>query len=119
MSKWQPPSMPPDEVVEGTTKPLRFRLEADGEPIPLAGLTLALVLVGADGVAVATATKITVIDDGTAPLRGLVDYAPASGDFAAARSPYSWRWEVTDGAGKKDYYPRGERAAKVITVHPR
>lgn len=91
------------EVVEGWTQALPFRLDADGVPVDLTGMTVAIVLKNAQGTTINASTSgITV----TSATGGVVEYLPStSGDFYAAGTPYRVRFKVTDALSKTVYFP--------------
>jgi hypothetical protein len=94
------------KVIEGWTGPLDFQLKADGA-VPagtLAGMTVTLVLVDANGAAVDMTGKIAVTDAANWKVR----YNPAGPDLVFAKGPYLARWKVTDGAGKVVFFPNDE-----------
>ena len=103
-------------IVEGWTSALPFTLLADGTPIDLTGLKVAVVLKTAGGVIVKdTTTGITV----TASTAGQVEYAPSSssGDlFVAAQTPYRIRFRLTDATPRSVYVPNDEE--DLIEVNP-
>jgi hypothetical protein len=109
---------PPWPLVAGRTAPVRWRLSADGTPIALAGLTLTLYMSDRNGTVVVTATvangKLVVVDDGTEPLRGIVDFYPVAEDFTVAGSPYRLRYRLVDGTGKIDHYPDSRDAPQLV-----
>jgi hypothetical protein len=95
-------------VVEGQTELILHRLNSDGTPFQIFGLAVTLILEKKDGTPITTLGKVTVVDDGTTPLRGQVSFSPAAGDFVKASSDYYWRWQVIDGGGKVAFWPSGE-----------
>lgn len=107
-------------VVEGWTGRLTFTLMSKAPSATTesafvgTGFTLSdLVLTQSNGAAVDTAGDFgwLVAADGT------VYYDPDSADFVALYSPYTLRFEVTDGGGKVVYFPSAD--AYEITVSPR
>ena len=102
-------------VVEGWTEPIRHRLLNDGQPVDIQGRTVALVLETKTGLAVNTSGKTANLDDGSAPMKGVVEFTPAAGDLVAASSQYYWQWKVTAG-GVDAFWPNGEPYR--LTVNP-
>jgi hypothetical protein len=99
------------EIAEGWTDELGpFTLEADGSPVDLTGLTVSLVLRGRDGTLVTTTDDTRIDDD---PTSGKVYYTPDATDLSAAQSPYTLRWQVTDGDGIV-FFPNGRADALVV-----
>lgn len=101
-------------VVEGWTGRLTFTLQSNGAAFVGTGFTISdLVLTGRNGIAVDTSGDfgwITAAD-------GTVYYDADSADFVALQSPYTVRFEVTDGAGKVVYFPNAD--AYELTVWPK
>lgn len=95
-------------VVEGETEEILHQLLSDGEPYPIQGLDVELVLETPDGTPIDTSTKVTILDDGTEPNRGKVKFSPDSDDWTRTSSGYYWRWVVRDGSGKVAMWPSGE-----------
>lgn len=109
-------SAPLVSIVEGWTGALPFTLKADGTPIDLTGMTVHILLKGADGTTVKdTSSGISV----TGTTAGQLEYAPctSSGDlFVANQTPYRIRFRVTDALSKKVYFPNDEE--DLIEVNP-
>ncbi len=102
------------EIVEGWTSRLSFQLLEDGAAMDGTGITVsALDIVGADGTVVDTAGDFGWITAGS----GTVYYDPDATDFVASKSPYSVRYQLTDGTGKKAWHPNGK--PDQIRVFPR
>lgn len=91
------------DIVEGWTGNLDFQLKSDGAVVNLTGMTVELILTDKDGAAITTAGNITVFD----AANGKVRYIPDAADLDDAKSPYTARWKVTDGAGKIVFFPNG------------
>lgn len=103
------------EIVEGWTEELGpFTLKADGAAVDLSDMTVALILRNRNGQSV-TVEGTTRISD--TPTDGQVYYTPDGADLLNAKSPYSLRWEVTDGAGRVVFFPNG--APDTISVFRR
>jgi hypothetical protein len=103
-------------VVEGWTGALPFTLLADGSPVDLTGMTVHIVLKGADGTVVKDTTAGITVTGSTV---GQVEYAPSSssGDlFLVTQTPYRIRFRVTDAVTKKVYFPNDED--ELIEVNP-
>lgn len=94
-------------VTEGWTEPIIHTLLNDGAAVLIQGLTIALIMYGSDHAALSTSGKVTNLDDGTAPNKGKVKFSPGSSDLVEAKSPYTVKWKVTDGAGKDAFWPNG------------
>jgi len=93
------------EIVEGWTSRLAFQLLEDGAAMDGTGITVsALDIVGADGTVVDTTGDFGWITQAS----GTVYYDPDATDFIAAKSPYSVRYQLTDGNGKKAWHPSGK-----------
>jgi hypothetical protein len=93
-------------IVAGTTSDIRFQLLEAGSPINLLACTVALLLADKHGNAIASPGTVTITDTA----EGKVQLAPTNGSvFDATKSPYTARWEITDGSGKKSYVPTGHR----------
>lgn len=103
-------------VVEGETEEIIHQLLSDGDPFPIQGLNIVLVLQKPDGTPIDTSTKITNLDDGTLPNRGKVKLSPDAADWVRTGSGYYWRWVITDGAGKIVAWPGGD--APRMKVYP-
>lgn len=102
------------EIVEGWTSRLAFQLLEDGAPMDGTGITVsALDIVATDGTVVDTAGDFGWI----LASAGTVYYDPDASDFVAAKSPYSVRYQLTDGNGKKAWHPSGK--ADQIRVYAR
>lgn len=100
-------------IVEGWTKRLTFTLEADGTAFVGTGFTLSnLYITAKDGTNVDTTGDFNWVTAAS----GTVYYDPDAADFVAAKSPYSVRYEVTDGSGKKQFFPNAD--ADEILVKP-
>jgi hypothetical protein len=100
------------EIVEGWTGRLPFTLLRNGAALDGTGLTLTDCLItGKDGTTVSTAGDFGWI----AQASGTVYLDPDALDFLAAKSPYTVRFQVTDGDGKIVYFPKN--ATDTITVH--
>mgnify|MGYP001324403865 CR=1 FL=1 len=98
-------------ITEGWTQELGpFTLEIDDVAVDLTGWTVALILREKNGTQVASPD--TRVDND--PTTGDVYWTP-DGTEAAAESPYSLHWQVTDGDGKVVYFPN-TMADKVIVV---
>jgi hypothetical protein len=96
------------EVVEGWSGALPFRLDADGVPVDLTGLTVHVVLKTSDGTVVRDTTAGLTVTSATG---GLVSYAPATSSgslFTAAGTPYYLRFRVTDALQKVVYFPNAD-----------
>ena len=92
----------PIEIVEGWTGPVDVRLDADGSPVDLAGMTVALVLHDAYGSTVLTTGAIFL----SSSTGWKVTYSPlTTGDLVAARGPYGAHFKVTDTGGKIVFFP--------------
>ena len=89
------------EIVEGWTGALDFQLFADGTAVNLTGMTVALIVTDKDGAGVTLAGTASIQDAAT----GKVRYAPAAADFDDAKSPYTFRWRVTDAGGLIVFFP--------------
>ncbi len=97
-----------DDIVEGETiERGPFTLEADGAPVDLTGMTIALVLRAKDGTLVETAGDTRIDDD---PATGRVYWTPDATDLSWQQSPYSLHWQVTDSDGKVVFFPSGDAA---------
>lgn len=93
-------------IVAGTTSDLRFQLLEAGSPINLLACTVGLLLSDRAGNTVSSPGTVTITDVS----EGKVQLAPASASvFDSTKSPYTARWQITDGAGKKSYVPTGPR----------
>jgi hypothetical protein len=106
------------DIVEGRTKRLKLTLLADGAGIERDGIEVSnCYITGNDGTEVDTVGKFGWDADTDDP--GDVYYAPAAGDFVAAKSPYRLRFELTDELGEVlplPEYPDGD--AYLIRVSP-
>lgn len=110
-------------IVEGWTGALPFTLMArtttqtSPAALDLTGLTIKIVLKGADGTLVKDTTAgITV----TGTTSGQLEYAPSSssGDlFVVSNAPYRVRFQLTDALTKSVYHPNDEE--ELIEVNPR
>lgn len=98
-------------VREGETARITLPLLEDDVALNGTGFTVSdLAITGSDGVAVDT-----VADFGwVSAAAGTVYYDPDAADFVATRSPYRVTVELTDGGGKKRYYPSGAPAEIVV-----
>lgn len=93
-------------IVSGTTAPVRFQLLEAGNPINLAGCTVALLLSDRSGFTITSPGTVTITDT----TNGKVQLAPSSVNvFNAQNSPYSARWQITDSNGLISYCPNGSR----------
>jgi hypothetical protein len=93
------------EVVEGWTGRLTFTLLADGAALNGTGLTLSnLYLTDGRGNAIDTSGDFGWVTAAA----GTVYYDPDASDFIAGNGPYEVRFEVTDGTGKKVFFPNGQ-----------
>src|SRR5262245_51994312 len=104
------PVTPLLSVVEGWTGALPFTLLADGAPFDLTGLTVQIVLKGADGVIVKDTTAGINVTGST---YGQLEYSPSSssGDlFLVSQTPYRVRFRVTDAIARKVYFPNDEES---------
>lgn len=102
------------DIVEGWTSRLSFQLYEDGAALVGTGITVsALDITAADGTVVTTTADFGWITAAS----GTVYYDPDSADFEAAKSPYSVRFQLTDGGGKVAWYPNGK--PDQIRVFPR
>jgi hypothetical protein len=100
------------QITEGWTGRLPFTLKSNGVAFVGTGLTLSGCLVtGSDGTAVDTAGDFGWVS----AAGGTAYYDPDAADLSAALSPYRLHFEVTDGSGKKVYFPTGKAAE--IKVH--
>jgi hypothetical protein len=95
------------DLVEGWTDELGpFTLLADGVAVDLTGLDIVPVLTDAFRAAVPIPSdRVRVADDATT---GQVYLTPADGELLNARSPYRLRWQVTDGDGRRVYFPNAD-----------
>jgi hypothetical protein len=93
--------MASEDWVEGETAPRDFQLLAGGEPQPLSGLTVTLILTKRDGTLVDTASDVSVVDADA----GTVRYTPDPTDIAVASSPLAARWKVQSGSAIK-FFPK-------------
>jgi hypothetical protein len=101
------------ERIEGETDRLVLPLLDDGAAFDATGFTITSLLITAkDGTVVNTAGDFGW-DDATTSLGY---YDPDAADFVAAKSPYTVRVQVTDGAGVVRFYPSTARAS--IRVRP-
>lgn len=94
----------PWRIREGWTDELEWVLEVDGEPYPLTGHTVTMVLRDVDGAPITAGGAFTVDGDQEAN-PGLVRYAPVAADFLASKSPYGVEFRVVDGVGKIAFFP--------------
>lgn len=92
------------DLVEGWTGNIDFTLLADGTAANLTGCSLELILRDRAGSQIDTSSDASI----QVAASGTVRYTPDSTDLAAAGSPYSARWKVTDGSAKVTYFPSGE-----------
>lgn len=91
------------EVVEGWTDALPFTLKADGTPIDLTGLTVALYLKDNRGTFIQSGTSAVSVTDSTG---GVVAYTPqTTSELLAARTPYKIRFQVKDALQATVYVP--------------
>lgn len=97
-------------LVEGWTERIRYALTADGAVQVLTGMTVALKLYTRAGAAVPLGGSAGVLD----AAEGQVYYDPAGGELLATYSPYAARWEVTDGSGKKAFFPNGDAETWIV-----
>ena len=77
-------SEPLTQVVEGWTGALPFRLEADGVPVDITGLTVSLWMKDCHGTQIHSSTAGITL---TASTNGEVSFAPSSSQFVAAGTP--------------------------------
>ena len=102
------------DIVEGWTSRLSFQLLEDGAAMDGMGITVsALDIVAADGTVVTTTSDFGWLTQAS----GTVYYDPDAADFTAAGSPYSVRFQLTDGTGKVAWHPNGK--PDQIRVFPR
>jgi uncharacterized phiE125 gp8 family phage protein len=99
-------------LVQGHTGVIDETLKADGVPVNLTGMSVALVLQTANGVLVDTSTNVSV----PSPVAGLVRYTPDAADLLARETPHVARWKVTDGLGAVIFFPSD--AGDVWVVQP-
>ncbi len=95
-------STPLTEVVEGWTGALPFTLKADNVAVDLTGMTVSIVLKDFQSTVVKDSTAGVTVTGSTA---GLVEYAPSSSEFVAAKTPYKVRFRVRDSQSKVVYFP--------------
>lgn len=89
-------------IREGWTERIKYQLFRDGVAINLTGMSVALV-----GQTIAGATKTFAGTVGIdTPATGIVYLDPDPADLIESESPLQLRWKVTDGAGKKVFFPR-------------
>lgn len=101
------------DLVEGTTARLDpFRLYLEDDPIDLTGITVACIVHDAAGAAVTvSAGQIAKDPDQSWNAvtltggRGQVYLTPVAGQFVNALSPYTLRWQLTDGASAVQFVP--------------
>ena len=106
-------SEPLTQVVEGWTGALPFRLEADGTPVDLTGLTVSLWMKNCYGTQIHSSTSgITVTSSET----GVVSFAPTSSQFVAANTPYKLRFRVVDTLSKVVYFPNEDEDVIEVNV---
>jgi hypothetical protein len=103
-------------LVAGQTGNQDFQLLENDAPLAVSiqGMTVALVLRDNRGELVATTGDVTVLDDGTAGTRGKVRVNLDADDVVYARSPYTARWKITDGAGKINYFPTADADTWIV-----
>lgn len=106
-------------IVEGWTGKLTFTLTTTSVTTGVTsafvgtGFTLSdLIITGKDGTEVDTTGDFGWL----VAASGTVYYDPDAADFVAAKSPYTVRFKVTDGAGKVVYFPSAD--ADEILVKP-
>lgn len=106
------------DIVEGWTGALPFRLDADGDPVDLTGMTVQILVADCHRRSVLDTTAgLTDTGDTTG---GIVAYAPSSSSGASRLvtgvSPYRVRFRVTDALGKVVFFPNGEEY--LLRVNP-
>jgi hypothetical protein len=88
------------QYTAGRTKPIIHQLlrrqtgDKREQPFDATGTTLALVLTKADGTAVTTTGNVDWDD----AVESKAKYTPDAADLAAADSPLTAHWKITDGA---------------------
>jgi hypothetical protein len=94
-----------DTFRQAWTEPILYALTQNGNPLNLAGLTVALV---GDQTLNRQLTPISFA--GTVGIsnatEGIVYFNPAATDLVATSSPYYVRWQITDGSVLVSFYPR-------------
>lgn len=101
----------PYTITEKHTAPLGFQLLEGGSPLPLTGVTVAILITDNRGTVISTG-NVTITD----AANGKVAWTPGgTADLVAANSPYQVRWKLTDGSGKIKYVPSGLRDVWEIT----
>ena len=93
----------------GWTTPLDYQLEKNGASFNASGMTVAFVLRDRLGTQVGGGTT-SWLSEALSQAR----YAPASTDYTVERSPLTGRFEVTDGSGKKAYFPKNHPIVYVV-----
>lgn len=90
-------------LTHGRTTPIPYQLTRAGAPLDITGFSVTLVGKDGTGTDLSLTGTVTVNDAVT----GQVQFEPGANDIDLAKEPYRVHFEVTDGAGKKEYFPNG------------
>lgn len=102
------------KIVAGWTAELGpFTLRANGEPLDLTGMVVALKLRSTASSSYVDTIGDVRVDPDQVANPGHVYFQPDAEDFDANKSPYWARFEITDGQGGKAYVP-SEEPSKIV-----